>query len=112
MPEQWTYLTLELGWALPPILLQWLVGWRYFVRQRAVWLLAILLPTLYLSFADSTALGLVWTINPARSLGIAIGNVPVEEIIFFLVSITLIVQSILLIRAMRKKGKPVPPKLV
>ncbi|MGB8644298.1 MAG: lycopene cyclase domain-containing protein [Anaerolineae bacterium] len=98
MPERFTYLALELGWALPPIILQWLVGWPYLQRERRVWLLAILLPTLYLAVADSTALGLVWTISPQHSLGIAIGNVPLEEIAFFLVTNTLVVQSVLLAR--------------
>ncbi len=98
MPERFTYLALELGWALPPIILQWVVGWKFLQRQRRVWLLAILIPTLYLSLADSTALGLVWTISPAQSLGIVVGNVPLEEIVFFLLTNTLVAQSILLAR--------------
>ncbi len=96
MPERFTYLALELGWALPPILLQWLVGWWLFKRQRRAWLLGILIPTIYLSLADSMALGIVWTISPSRSLGLLIGNVPVEEILFFLLTNTLVVQSVIL----------------
>ncbi len=98
MLEQWTYLALELGWALPPIILQWLVGWRYLRREWRVWIPAILIPTVYLSVADSTALGTVWTISPAHSLGLMVGNVPIEEIVFFLITNTLVVQSILLAR--------------
>ncbi len=96
MPERLTYLILEVGWALPPIILQWLVGWQFLQRQRRAWWLGILIPTIYLSFADSTALGIVWTISPARSLGLVVGNVPVEEILFFLLTNTLIVQTVVL----------------
>ncbi len=96
MTERLTYLALEIGWALPPILLQWLVGWQFLQRQRRAWLLGILIPTIYLSLADSTALGVVWTISPARSLGLLVGNVPVEEILFFLLTNTLIVQTVVL----------------
>ncbi len=96
MPERFTYLALELGWALPPIVLQWLAGWRLLQRQRRAWLLGILIPTVYLSLADSMALGIVWTISPSRSLGLLIGNVPVEEIFFFLLTNTLVVQSVIL----------------
>lgn len=96
MHERFTYLALELGWALPPILLQWLAGWRLLQRQRRAWLLGILIPTVYLSLADSMALGIVWTISPSRSLGLLIGNVPVEEILFFLLTNTLVVQSVIL----------------
>ncbi len=102
MLEQWTYLALELGWALPPIILQWLVGWRYLRREWRVWLPAILIPTVYLSLADSTALGTVWTISPAHSLGVTVGHVPIEEIVFFLITNTLVVQSILLARHSRE----------
>ena len=88
-----TYLGLELVWALPPIALQLAVGadilWRY---RRSVF------PTLfgvtfYLCAADFLAIGLgVWTIDPAQSLNVFIGEVlPVEEVIFFLVTNTLVV---------------------
>ncbi len=96
MPEHLTYLVLEVGWAIPPIVLQWLAGWRLLARQARAWLLGIVISTLYLSFADSTALGVVWTIQPAKSLGLYIGNVPIEEVLFFLLTNTLVVQTVLL----------------
>lgn len=96
MPDHLTYIALELGWALPPIVLQWLVGWRLLQRERPAWLLGILIATVYLALADSTALGIVWTISPAKSLGIFVGNVPVEEVLFFLLTNSLVVQSVVL----------------
>ncbi len=62
------------------------------------WLLGILIPTLFLSLADSTALGVVWNINPEKSLGIHVGNVPLEEILFFLLTNALVAQTIILAR--------------
>ncbi len=96
MSEHLEYLALELGWALPPIVLQWLVGWPFLQRQRRSWLLGVLIPTVYFAFADSISLGIVWTINPAKSLGLLVGNVPLEEIVFFLLTDTVVVQSIIL----------------
>jgi lycopene cyclase domain-containing protein len=88
-----TYLGLELVWALPPIALQLAVGadilWRY--RRSLVPVLSGV--TLYLCAADFLAIGLgVWTIDPAQSLNLFIGGaLPVEEVVFFLLTNTLIV---------------------
>lgn len=95
-----TYLGLELAWALLPIMLQFGFGadilWRY--RKLVFWTLVPL--TLYLSAADSLAIGWeTWTINPAQSTGILIGNLPVEELVFFLLTNTLISFGITLILA-------------
>lgn len=97
MPEQLTYFTLLVTWALPPILLQWFAGWRWLKQHPRAWLLGILLPTFWLVLADSTALGIVWTIAPQKSSGIFLGNVPAEEILFFLLTNTLVTQSFLLL---------------
>lgn len=97
MDERLTYLALLLVWAIPPIVLQWIAGWQWLNQHRRAWLLGILLPTAWLVLADSTALGIVWTIAPGKSTGVLAGNVPVEEIVFFLLTNTLVVQSFLLI---------------
>ena len=97
MDERFTYFALLLGWALPPIVLQWIAGWQWLNQHRRTWLLGILIPTAWLVFADSTALGIVWTIAPPKSTGVFVGNVPVEEVIFFLLTNTLVVQSFLLL---------------
>ena len=98
--EPGTYLGLELSWALLPIMLQVGFGadilWRY--RRLVFWTLVPM--TLYLSAADSLAIGWeTWTINPAQSTGILIGNLPIEEFIFFLLTNTLISFGITLILA-------------
>ena len=112
MDERLTYLVLEMAWALPPIVLQWLVGRQFLRQHRAAWWFGIAIPTLYLVLADSTALGTVWTINPAKSLGIAFGNVPLEEVIFFLLTNTLVVQTIVLAFHIRELRAQVLPRLL
>ncbi len=88
-----TYLGLELVWALPPIALQLAVGADILWAQRRRVLAALLGLTLYLCAADALAIGAgVWTIDPAQSLDLRVGGVlPVEEIIFFLLTNTLVV---------------------
>ncbi len=95
-----TYLVLILIWAMPLILLQWLIGADILIRRWKVLLPGILAPTVYLSLVDSVALRLdVWTINPTQSLNlfIPVVHIPVEEFIFFLLTNSLIVQGIILV---------------
>ncbi len=97
---QYTYLVLILIWAVPIILIQWLVGADILLKRWKVLLPGILLPTLYLTSVDSMALrSETWTINPTQMLNIflPIINVPLEEGVFFLVTNTLIVQGVILI---------------
>lgn len=96
-----TYMGLILGWAIPPILLQFFFGGdiiRYHLRM-VVW---VLLPlTVYLSLADSIAIYQgVWVISPHQSFGFYLGGVlPVEEFVFFLATNTLICLGVTLFLA-------------
>ncbi|HVO42971.1 MAG TPA: lycopene cyclase domain-containing protein [Aggregatilineales bacterium] len=98
---QFTYLFLILIWAGPLIVLQWLIGGDILLRRWKVLLGGIVIPTLYLTCVDGFAIrSTIWTITPLHSTGIffpGIG-VPLEEGVFFLVTNTLIVQSLILIR--------------
>ena len=93
-----TYLALELVWALPPIALQLAVGADILWHYRRLVLPALLIPTLYLSAMDLLAIHSgTWTINPQQSLGIALGGIlPVEEVIFFLLTNTLLAFGLVL----------------
>jgi lycopene cyclase domain-containing protein len=88
-----TYLGLELVWALPPIAHQLAVGADILWRHRRRVGLALAGVTLYLCAADFLAIGAgVWTIDPAQSLNLFLGGtLPVEEVIFFLLTNTLLV---------------------
>jgi putative membrane protein len=88
-----TYLGLELAWALPPIALQLIVGADVLWRHRRRVATAVLGLTLYLAAADFLAIGAgVWTIDPAQSLNLFLGGeLPVEELVFFLLTNTLVI---------------------
>jgi len=94
-----TYLALTLVWALPAFLIQFAFGadilWHY--RRLALW--TIVPMTLYLSLADALAIDSgIWTINPAQSLNYFIGGVlPVEEALFFLITVSLVFCGVLLL---------------
>ena len=58
----------------------------------------VLVPTVYLTVADTVAIGFgTWTINPQKTLDILLpGGLPLEELIFFLMTNILIVFGITL----------------
>lgn len=63
-----TYLALILVWALPPVMLQIGFGVDILWRYRRLILFTLLSVTLYLSLADTLAIGSgTWTIDPAQS---------------------------------------------
>ena len=91
-----TYIVLLCLWALPVLVLQWVFGWRNLWRARRAWLLATVLPALYLCLADRFALGDgIWRIHEDRSTGIEIGGLPLEEALFFLMTSLLVAQSLI-----------------
>ncbi|MGI8549243.1 MAG: lycopene cyclase domain-containing protein [Dehalococcoidia bacterium] len=92
-----TYLLLELGWSLPVLLLHWLLGGDLLWRLRRTLLTAVVPITAYLSAADAVAIHSgIWSINPARTLGLRIGSLVFEEVIFFFVTGLMVVQSLIL----------------
>ena len=97
------YLALVLVWALPPITLQLAVGADVLWQQRRAVGSALLAATLYLAAADFRAIGSgTWTIDPAQSLDWFIaGTLPVEELIFFFLTNTLVVFGITLVISRR-----------
>ena len=87
-----TYLSIIFFWALPPIALQLLFGADILWHYRKLSALTILPMVLYLSVVDSFAItASTWTIAPDQSTGILLGGVlPIEEAIFFLVTVALV----------------------
>jgi lycopene cyclase domain-containing protein len=98
--DRYYYLNLILIWAMPVIALQWLLGLDILVKRWKVWLIGILIPTLYLTGVDALALrSQSWTVNPTQATGalVPLLNIPIEEGIFFLAINTLIVQGLILL---------------
>jgi lycopene beta-cyclase len=95
-----TYLALILAWALLPIVVQLAYGADMLWRRRRLVGLALLSSTLYLGLADSLAIGSgTWTIDPRQSLNITFGSLPLEELVFFLVTDTLVIFGMTLLMA-------------
>jgi lycopene beta-cyclase len=98
---QWTYLSIILFWALPPIIIQVLFGadilWRY--RRLVFW--SILIPGMYLSLMDIVALkDTTWSISPRQTTGVLFfGILPLEEVVFFFLTNVLITFGMTLLLA-------------
>ena len=111
--EPGTYLGLILVWALPPIMLQTAFGADILWGYRRLVLIGFIIPTLYLSLADTFAIQSgIWTIDPAQTTGFHLfGGLPVEEFVFFLVTNLLISSGTTLVLARESQQRVSPPML-
>ena len=95
-----TYLGLLLPWAIPVLAIQWGAGHAVLRRRWRTLALATLGTTAYLIGIDAVALSQgIWTIHADRIVGLKLGNVPVEEALFFLLTDLMVVQSVVLLNA-------------
>lgn len=93
-----TYMLLILSWALIPMMIQTAFGADILIHRWRTVIPAILAPTLYLWWVDSLAITAgTWTINPAKTTGLKVGSLPVEEMLFFLLTNVIIVFGMTLI---------------
>lgn len=97
--SSFTYLGLELAWALPVIILQLAFGADILWRHRRLVAFGVVTLTLYLSVSDAIAIQSgVWTINPTKSLRLLIGGVlPLEELVFFLLTNIMVIFGFVLV---------------
>lgn len=103
-----TYLGLILVWAIPILLLQWLIGGAYLLRNARIFLATFLIPTIYLWFADALAIYLgIWDISKTYTMGINVGVLPIEEATFFLVTNLMVAQGLLLFIVMEEHVKKI-----
>lgn len=90
-----SYLGALLLWAAPVLALQQAVGGDRLGLRRVAGVVAV--PTLWLCLLDRAALGLqLWALSPARTTGVRLLGLPVEEALFFLLTDLLLVQGLLL----------------
>jgi lycopene cyclase domain-containing protein len=91
------YLLFELIWALPVLALQWAVGWRYLRRTWRLWVPALVALTLYFSLADAVAIQQgIWRFDKTALVGLSLGNVPLEEVLFYGLTGAMILQGMVL----------------
>lgn len=91
------YLALILVWALLPLALQLAYGADILLANVRLLAAAIIPPTLYLWLVDALAItDGTWTINPAQTTGFRLGPLPVEEMLFFLMTNVIIAYGITL----------------
>ena len=99
--KAWTYLSIILFWALPPMFIQLLFGadilWHH--RKLVFWGTAV--PGTYLSLMDMVALKeTTWSISPAQTTGVLFfGVLPLEEVVFFFITNLLITFGMTLLLA-------------
>jgi lycopene cyclase domain-containing protein len=95
-----TYLAITLTWALPAIAPQLAFGADILWHHRRLLGTVILTGAGYLSAMDAIAISAgTWTIDPAQSTGIIIGKLPIEEAVFFVITVVLISFGITLLLA-------------
>jgi len=86
-----TYLTLILSWALIPLMIQMIFGADILLANWKLVGVAILPPTLYLWGVDLLAIySGTWSIDPRQTTGWMAGALPLEEMVFFLMTNTII----------------------
>jgi lycopene cyclase domain-containing protein len=86
-PASTTYLVLILSWALIPVLLQIAFGADILLANWRLLVAAVAVPTLYLWLVDAIAIQSgTWTIDPAQTTGVKAGPLPLEEMVFFLMT--------------------------
>lgn len=99
--ETWTYLSIILFWALPPMVLQLLFGADILWHHRKLVILGFFIPGLYLSLMDIAALReTTWSISPEQTTGVLFfGILPLEEVLFFFATNMLITFGMTLLLA-------------
>lgn len=93
------YLGYVLLWGTPVLGFLWFLGGPVIWRARHIVAPAVLVPTVYLWVVDRVAIGLgLWTISPTYSTGLDVAGLPVEEMVFFLLTNLLVVFGLVLYR--------------
>jgi lycopene cyclase domain-containing protein len=119
----WPYLPFLLIWALPILAIEWLAGWRYLWRERRRWPWVVLALGVYFSLADAVAIAAgTWRFDQTALLGLSLGPVPVEEVLFYLLTSAMVVQGFVVFwsgwddlrgwfarRKAQRTGKPAHP---
>ena len=100
--NQSIYGGLILMWAFPPLAIQWSLGSKVLVKHIRQWLTPWALLTVYLCLSDSFAIDAgIWSITHETRSGFDLGNLPVEEALFFALTNLFVMQGLFLWRKCR-----------
>jgi len=84
------YLGLILMWVTFPLMIQWGFGAEALISHGKCLVTSILFSTLYLCIVDQWAIkNGIWAISQKHSLPLVIPNLPIEEVTFFILTVTL-----------------------
>jgi lycopene cyclase domain-containing protein len=105
METRWAYLIHLMAWALPLILLQLVALARHYKKRTGAVLRAVLPPAVlvgtYLSVADHLAISVgIWNFGEGKHLGVYLGAVPLEEVLFFVMTSLLVSLGLALFTAL------------
>lgn len=91
------YLVHLVGWFLPVCAGQWALAHRAFRRNlRAIFLPAAIGGTFF-TIIDSVAVNAgIWHFDPAQNVGLLLGPLPLEEVMFFYLTAWLVAQSFIM----------------
>lgn len=100
------YLTLILSWALIPILIQVAFGGDILWTHRNSLIFTVSMITIYLWIMDAISISSgIWTIDPAQTTGLGIGPLPLEEMLFFLMTNLIISFGVTLMLSPQSKAR-------
>lgn len=110
MESRWAYFIHLMAWALPLLLLQGVLLARHYKERTGAVLRAVLPPAFlmggYLSVADHLAISAgIWNFAEGKHLGVYLGAVPLEEVLFFVMTSLLVSLGLALFTALLAKKK-------
>lgn len=96
---KYSYLLILIFWALPVLLIQWLVAGRALWRERRLLVATVGICGTYLSLADHFAISRgIWQIQETGILGWRLqGHLPLEEAMFFYLTVAMSAQGFIMI---------------
>lgn len=112
MESRWAYFIHLVAWALPVILVQLAALVHHYKARSGAVLRAVLPPAfivgIYLAMMDHLAISAgIWNFGEGKHLGVYVGAVPLEEVLFFLMTSVLVSLGVALFTAVlgRKEAR-------
>ncbi len=93
----WNYLFHLFSWSGFFILIQFIWGRKKLIKYIPTIIVPALIMTVYFSIADSISIGNgIWDFDKSQTIGLKVFNVPLEEILFFLMTNLMITVAMIL----------------